>query len=122
MENNRECYHCVANHPELTISLYEYGFGYQRTPANEEGMAAFEETVARRTAQWEAMNLPSAEIDRLADLVTRFPHATLAARSRRRIADDGREGGIEEIARRLSSRPISAASRSGRSRIRGITS
>ena len=47
MENNRECYHCVANHPELTISLFEYGFGYQRTPANEEGMAAFEETVAR---------------------------------------------------------------------------
>ena len=42
MENNRECYHCVANHPELTISLYEYGFGYQRSPANEEGMAAFE--------------------------------------------------------------------------------
>jgi glycine betaine catabolism A len=72
MENNRECYHCVANHPELTISLYEYGFGYQRTPANEEGMAAFEETVARRTAQWEAMNLPSAEIERLADLVTGF--------------------------------------------------
>jgi Rieske 2Fe-2S family protein len=72
MENNRECYHCVANHPELTISLYEYGFGYQRTPANEEGMAAFDETVARRTAQWEAMQLPSAEIDRLADLVTGF--------------------------------------------------
>ncbi|REE21531.1 Rieske 2Fe-2S family protein [Paraburkholderia sp. BL27I4N3] len=72
MENNRECYHCVANHPELTISLYEYGFGYQRTPANEEGMAAFEETVARRTAQWEAMKLPSAEIERLADLVTGF--------------------------------------------------
>ncbi|MGH8858045.1 MAG: aromatic ring-hydroxylating oxygenase subunit alpha, partial [Polaromonas sp.] len=24
MENNRECYHCRANHPELTVSLYEY--------------------------------------------------------------------------------------------------
>ena len=21
MENNRECYHCLANHPELTVSL-----------------------------------------------------------------------------------------------------
>ncbi|MDR5883425.1 aromatic ring-hydroxylating dioxygenase subunit alpha [Caballeronia sp. LZ032] len=72
MENNRECYHCVANHPELTISLYEYGFGYQRSPANQEGMAAFEKTVEERTKQWEAMCLPSAEIERLSDLVTGF--------------------------------------------------
>jgi len=72
MENNRECYHCVANHPELTVSLYEYGFGYQRSPANAEGMAAFERTVVERTQQWEAMNLPSAEIERLSDLVTGF--------------------------------------------------
>ena len=28
MENNRECYHCAANHPELTIPLFEYGFGF----------------------------------------------------------------------------------------------
>ena len=34
MENNRECYHCAANHPELTISLFEYGFGYQPSAAN----------------------------------------------------------------------------------------
>ncbi|HMC48483.1 MAG TPA: aromatic ring-hydroxylating dioxygenase subunit alpha, partial [Caballeronia sp.] len=72
MENNRECYHCVANHPELTISLYEYGFGYQRSADNEEAMAAFERTVEERTKQWEAMNLPSKEIDRLADLVSGF--------------------------------------------------
>ncbi|MDB5783382.1 aromatic ring-hydroxylating dioxygenase subunit alpha [Caballeronia mineralivorans] len=72
MENNRECYHCVANHPELTISLYEYGFGYQRSADNEEAMAAFDRTVEERTKQWEAMNLPSKEIDRLADLVSGF--------------------------------------------------
>ena len=72
MENNRECYHCVANHPELTISLYEYGFGYQRSADNEEAMAAFDKTVEERTRQWEAMNLPSKEIDRLADLVSGF--------------------------------------------------
>ncbi len=72
MENNRECYHCVANHPELTISLYEYGFGYQRTEANEEGMAAFEKIVETRTREWEAMNLPSAEIDQLTELVSGF--------------------------------------------------
>ncbi len=65
MENNRECYHCVANHPELTISLYEYGFGYQQSPANAEGMEAFEKTCIARAAQWEALNLPSAEIEHL---------------------------------------------------------
>lgn len=72
MENNRECYHCIANHPELTISLFEYGFGYQRTDDNEEGMTHFEDIVATRTAQWEAMKLPSAEIDHLDDRVTGF--------------------------------------------------
>ncbi|MEI7292832.1 aromatic ring-hydroxylating dioxygenase subunit alpha [Paraburkholderia tropica] len=65
MENNRECYHCVANHPELTISLYEYGFGYQRTTANAEGMDAFERTCTERAQQWEQMNLPSVEIEKL---------------------------------------------------------
>ena len=28
MENNRECYHCSANHPELTVPLFAYGFGF----------------------------------------------------------------------------------------------
>ncbi|WJF92188.1 aromatic ring-hydroxylating dioxygenase subunit alpha [Paraburkholderia bonniea] len=68
MENNRECYHCVANHPELTISLYEYGFGYQPTAANAEGLAAFKRTCATRSAQWHLLNLPSAEIEHLSDI------------------------------------------------------
>ena len=28
MENNRECYHCAGNHPELTVPLFAYGFGF----------------------------------------------------------------------------------------------
>ena len=24
IENNRECYHCAANHPELMVSMIEY--------------------------------------------------------------------------------------------------
>lgn len=68
MENNRECYHCVANHPELTVSLYEYGFGYQVSPSNAEGMAMFEQTCAERAEQWDALQLPSLEIDRLLDV------------------------------------------------------
>jgi len=67
LENNRECYHCVANHPELTISLYEYGFGYQRSDANAEGMDAFVQTCIERGKEWAEMGLPSEEIERLLD-------------------------------------------------------
>ena len=72
MENNRECYHCRANHPELTISLYEYGFGYQPSEANAKGLRKFEETMARDHARWEAQGLPSGEIDVLDNAVTGY--------------------------------------------------
>jgi glycine betaine catabolism A len=72
IENNRECYHCVGNHPELTRSLYEYGFGYQPSPANAEGMARFRDIVATSHARWEAMGLPSSEIDELDTRLTGF--------------------------------------------------
>jgi Rieske 2Fe-2S family protein len=72
MENNRECYHCATNHPELTVSLFEYGFGYQPSPNNIEQVEEFTRLAAERSAQWESANLPSREIDRLDDLVTGF--------------------------------------------------
>lgn len=72
MENNRECYHCVSNHPELTISLYEYGFGYQPDEHNKEGLQRFQEIMAASHKRWEAMGLPSREIDTLDDRVTGF--------------------------------------------------
>ena len=72
MENNRECYHCAANHPELTISLYEFGFGYQPSPSNIDQMKHFEELTATRCREWEAAGLPSAEVERLDELVTGF--------------------------------------------------
>ena len=65
MENNRECYHCSANHPELTVSLFEYGFGYQPSLENIEQIKGFEDLLARQHQRWEACGLPSAEIDRL---------------------------------------------------------
>ena len=65
MENNRECYHCSANHPELTVSLLEYGFGYQPSMENIEQVKGFEDLLARQHQRWEACGLPSAEIDRL---------------------------------------------------------
>jgi Rieske 2Fe-2S family protein len=72
MENNRECYHCVANHPELTVSLYEYGFGYRPSPNNAEGIQRFKDIMAASHARWEAMGLPSKEIDTLDSRVTGF--------------------------------------------------
>lgn len=72
MENNRECYHCVSNHPELTISLFEHGFGYQPGPQNAAGLARFEQIVAESTARWEAMGLPSARLEELDNRPTGF--------------------------------------------------
>jgi len=72
MENNRECYHCVGNHPELTISLYEYGFGYQPDAQNAAGLQRFKDVTAANHARWESMGLPSAEIDTLDDRITGF--------------------------------------------------
>ncbi|MDB5895624.1 MAG: Rieske (2Fe-2S) domain protein [Rhodoferax sp.] len=65
LENNRECYHCVGNHPELTVSLYEYGFGYQPDAQHAEGLQRFQEIMDACHARWEKMGLPSAEIDTL---------------------------------------------------------
>lgn len=72
MENNRECYHCAANHPELTVSLYEFGFGYQPSPANVQQMEHFEQLSEQRCQEWEAAGLPSAERDALDDRVTGY--------------------------------------------------
>jgi Rieske 2Fe-2S family protein len=63
MENNRECYHCMANHPELTVPLLEYGFGYQASPDNIAKMEEFQNLLAREHVRWESCGLPSAEID-----------------------------------------------------------
>ena len=72
MENNRECYHCMSNHPELTISLYEYGFGYQPDEHNAAGLQRFQDIMAANHERWEGMGLPSAEIDTLDDRITGF--------------------------------------------------
>lgn len=72
MENNRECYHCMGNHPELTISLYEYGFGYQPNEHNKADLQRFQDIMAANHERWEGMGLPSAEIDTLDDRITGF--------------------------------------------------
>ena len=72
MENNRECYHCKGNHPELTISLYEFGFGYQPSPENADDVRAFQELTKKEHTRWEACGLPSVELEFLDSRVTAF--------------------------------------------------
>ncbi len=72
MENNRECYHCKANHPELTISLYEFGFGYQPSPDNAADVAAFGELIKKEHSRWESCGLPSVEREFLDSRVTAY--------------------------------------------------
>ena len=72
MENNRECYHCATNHPELTKSLYEFGFGYQPTPANADKIAGFNQKLEHDRVRWEACGFPSTELEFLDTQVTGF--------------------------------------------------
>ena len=70
MENNRECYHCVSNHPELTIPLFEYGFGFApdgTNPKRMEHAAKYDALVQSCHTGWEAAGFPSREVDRLTD-------------------------------------------------------
>ena len=72
MENNRECYHCVANHPELLNSMYEYGFGYQPSPENAEKVQEFRDLIVSENSRWAACGLPSSEIDLLDGCATAY--------------------------------------------------
>lgn len=66
MENNRECYHCSANHPELCVSFISLDFGFDPETLSEEDRklaAEHEALYARRTAEWEAEGYPSAAIE-----------------------------------------------------------
>ena len=72
MENNRECYHCTGNHPELTISLYAYSYGFAPSEDTDEGVRQYEEMVKERHAKWEACGLPSAEVDCLDEIISGF--------------------------------------------------
>ncbi|WP_028536534.1 aromatic ring-hydroxylating oxygenase subunit alpha [Paludibacterium yongneupense] len=68
MENNRECYHCVANHPELTRSLYAYSYGFSPESELARGVAEYDAIVKDSHARWEADGLPSGECERLSDV------------------------------------------------------
>lgn len=75
MENNRECYHCAGNHPELTVPLYAYGFGFAPQELDEVGrqeIDAYEAMAEGLRNQWESSGFPSRAIEHLDDMVTGF--------------------------------------------------
>ena len=75
MENNRECYHCSANHPELTNALFAYGFGFapgSLDDADQAQATRYDGMVSELHARWEAAGLPSRRIERLTGRATGF--------------------------------------------------
>ncbi|MBB1492654.1 MULTISPECIES: aromatic ring-hydroxylating dioxygenase subunit alpha [unclassified Paracoccus (in: a-proteobacteria)] len=75
MENNRECYHCSANHPELCVSFIDLDFGFDPeslSPEDRETADRHEAMYAAQTAEWEAQGHPSAAIEQLTNCGTNF--------------------------------------------------
>ena len=75
LENNRECYHCSSNHPELCVSFIDLDFGFDPDALAPEDRLAAEQhgaLYAAKTAEWERMGYPSKAIDHLVDCATNF--------------------------------------------------
>ncbi|HEV2677533.1 MAG TPA: aromatic ring-hydroxylating dioxygenase subunit alpha, partial [Aliidongia sp.] len=58
IDNNRECYHCAANHPELLVSLVEFAL-----PDDAAATDAFAGLMARSAAKWDRLELPHQPAD-----------------------------------------------------------
>jgi glycine betaine catabolism A len=75
MENNRECYHCTANHPDLCVSFVHYDFGFDPevlSPEDAEEARAHAERYAAKSATWEAQGFPSAAVEQGPGHATNF--------------------------------------------------
>ena len=66
MENNRECYHCAGNHPELSASYSKFSVGFAPDPDDDAEVAvaaAYAAEEERQLADWESRGLPSCPIE-----------------------------------------------------------
>ncbi|MDR5777508.1 MULTISPECIES: aromatic ring-hydroxylating dioxygenase subunit alpha [unclassified Caballeronia] len=76
IENNRECYHCQATHPELTASFLPEDFGYCPENLSEESLGALADYKQRNAlcqASWQRDGFISEAIERLDEkAVTQF--------------------------------------------------
>jgi glycine betaine catabolism A len=53
IENNRECYHCAANHPELLVTFAEFA-----APGDPRGSPRLAALLERSAAKWDRYELP----------------------------------------------------------------
>jgi glycine betaine catabolism A len=100
IENNRECYHCGANHPELTMSLFAEGFGYAPEELDEAGRAQarhYDAVCERFAADWERQGLAWQLVEHLDDRPTGF-------RTQRLVIDG--EGESQTLDTRAASRRL----------------
>lgn len=76
MENNRECYHCGATHPELTASFLPEDFGFCPDGLSEESLRALDDYYARNAASqqsWEQDGFLCSAVEALdEDVATHF--------------------------------------------------
>jgi Rieske 2Fe-2S family protein len=81
MENNRECYHCASNHPELSASYSKFSVGFAPDPDDEAEVAAAAAYAAqeeRLLADWESRGLPSTPVEMMTGRPTGFRTQRLA--------------------------------------------
>ncbi|MQQ07762.1 Rieske 2Fe-2S domain-containing protein [Epibacterium sp. SM1979] len=57
IENNRECYHCAGNHPELLVSLVEMALPNDARFGDEFRL------MEEKARDWDALGLPHAPVD-----------------------------------------------------------
>lgn len=58
IENNRECYHCAGNHPELLVTLVEFALPDDPLVARQ-----FQSLMDRSTERWDRLGLPHKPAD-----------------------------------------------------------
>ncbi|MEN3791406.1 aromatic ring-hydroxylating dioxygenase subunit alpha [Fulvimarina sp. MAC3] len=75
MENNRECYHCASNHPELCVSFIDLDFGFDPDQLSEEDRAEAAKhgkMYEERTRRWEDDGFPSQAVEHVRGTETNF--------------------------------------------------
>jgi Rieske 2Fe-2S family protein len=75
IENNRECYHCASNHPQLSLSFHAADFGYDPDGLSETEKAEANgllDAYARYATHWDKEGLPHAAVEHTVGWPTNF--------------------------------------------------
>jgi glycine betaine catabolism A len=75
IDNNRECYHCPANHPELNKTFPSLDVGFDPAELSSRQLAAYQEhqkEAELQVSNWEAAGFTSRLVERMSDCSTFF--------------------------------------------------